>query len=386
MTTRDPLDLAADAPLLAAWLDWTRRVEAGELMPMTTPGHKMRQDLTGAVIAGDAPLYGALDTIKNADHLRADAEARAARLWGADWCRFSVAGSTHGNQALCLALGRPGQEVIITRTLHRSLLLGLVLAGLRPVWVRPDIDQGSGLPTAVPVHAVATAVAEHPDACGVILGDPSYIGTTGDVAGHARVAHDAGVPLIVDAAWAAHFGFHPDLPPHAIAAGADAMVTSAHKALPAYTQAALVLARTERLDRARLERAFDATHTTSPAGSIMASTDATRETTSSGCRRSASPTSQTPSGNPAATLPSSRNPSLVFPIPPGPRRVSARVPASSRRSSPSSVSRPTNTSGSSGRRARIPDPCIRPFIVIHPLFLYFNANGRLARVMLNSCG
>jgi arginine decarboxylase len=276
MTTRDPLDLAADAPLLAAWLDWTSRVEAGQLMPMTTPGHKMRQDLTGAVIAGDAPLYGALDTIKNADHLRADAEARAARLWGADWCRFSVAGSTHGNQALCLALGRPGQEVIITRTLHRSLLLGLVLAGLRPVWVRPDIDQASGLPTAVPVHAVATALREHPDACGVILGDPSYIGTTGDVAGHARVAHEAGVPLIVDAAWAAHFGFHPDLPPHALAAGADAMVTSAHKALPAYTQAALVLARTERLDRARLERAFDATHTTSPAGSIMASTDATR--------------------------------------------------------------------------------------------------------------
>jgi lysine decarboxylase len=276
MSTRDPFDLADDAPLLAAWLDWTRRAEAGQLMPMTTPGHKMRQDLTGAVIAGDAPLYGALDDIKKADHLRADAEARAARLWGADWCRFSVAGSTHGNQALCLALGRPGQEVIITRTLHRSLLLGLVLAGLTPVWVRPDIDPGSGLPTSVPVHAVATALREHPGACGVILGDPSYIGTTGDVAGHARVAHEAGVPLIVDAAWAAHFGFHPDLPPHALAAGADAMVTSAHKALPAYTQAALVLARTERLDPARLERAFDATHTTSPAGSIMASTDAAR--------------------------------------------------------------------------------------------------------------
>ena len=90
------------------------------------------------------------------------------------------------------------------------------------------------------------------------------------------VAHAAGVPLIVDAAWAAHLGFHPDLPPHAIAAGADAMVTSAHKALPAYTQGALVLARTERLDPARLDRAFEATHTTSPTGSIMASIDAAR--------------------------------------------------------------------------------------------------------------
>jgi lysine decarboxylase len=110
----------------------------------------------------------------------------------------------------------------------------------------------------------------------VILGDPSYVGTTGDLPGHARAAHEAGVPLIVDAAWAAYLGFHPELPPHAIAAGADAMVTSAHKTLPAYTQGALVLARTGRLDAARLERAFDATHTTSPSGAIMASIDAAR--------------------------------------------------------------------------------------------------------------
>jgi len=273
---RDPLGLAADAPLLAGWLDWTRRVREGELATMTTPGHKQRQDLVGAVVDGDAPLYGAVETIKQADRLRELAEGRAAQLWGADWCRFSVAGSTHGNQALCLAIGKPDQKVIITRTLHRSLLLGLVLAGLQPVWVRPDIDPATGLPGTVPVRAVADALAAHPDACAVILGDPSYVGTTGDVAGHARLAHQAGLPLIVDAAWAAHFGFHPDLPPHPLAAGADAMVTSAHKALPAITQGALVLAKTDRLDPARLERAFDATHTTSPSGTIMASIDAAR--------------------------------------------------------------------------------------------------------------
>ena len=273
---RDPLGLAADAPLLAAWLDWTALAAAGKLSPMSTPGHKQRQDLTGAVVAGDAPLYGGLAAIKHADRLLAAAQARAAALWGADWCRFSVAGSTHGNQAFCLALGQPGQEVIITRTVHRSLLLGLVLAGLRPVWVRPEIDPRSGLPAAVAVQTVRDALAAHPAACGVILGDPSYVGTTGDLAGHARAAHEAGVPLIVDAAWAAYLGFHPDLPPHAIAAGADGLVTSAHKTLPAYTQGALLLARTEFLDVARLNRAFEATHTTSPTGSILASIDASR--------------------------------------------------------------------------------------------------------------
>jgi arginine decarboxylase len=262
--------------MLDAWLSFTGQAEAGRLLPMSVPGHKQRRDLVGDVIAGDAPFYGGLDTIKHADHLRVDAEARAAGLWGADWCRFSVAGSTHGNQALALAVGEPGQKVIINRTLHRSLLLGLVLAGLRPVWVRPEIDQASGLPGGVAVQTVADALAAHPDACAVFLGDPTYVGTIANLAGHAHVAHAAGVPLIVDAAWAAHLGFHPELPPHAIAAGADAMVTSAHKALPAYTQGALVLARTQRLDAARLDRAFEATHTTSPTGSIMASIDAAR--------------------------------------------------------------------------------------------------------------
>jgi arginine decarboxylase len=273
---RDPLGLRTDAPMLAAWLDFTERADAGELLPMSVPGHKQRQDLVGAVIAGDAPFYGGLDTIKHADSLRVECEDRAARLWGADWCRFSVAGSTHGNQALALAVGQPGQEVIVNRTLHRSLLLGLVLAGLRPVWVRPDIDRASGLPAGVAVQTVQEALAAHPAACAVFLGDPTYVGTISDLAGHAAAAHAAGVPLVIDAAWAAHLGFHPDLPPHAIAAGADAMVTSAHKALPAYTQGALVFARTTRLNASRLDRAFEATHTTSPTGSIMASIDAAR--------------------------------------------------------------------------------------------------------------
>jgi arginine decarboxylase len=273
---RDPRGLRRDAPLLNAWLAFSGQAAAGTLTPMSVPGHKQREDLTGAVTAGDVPLYGGLDSIKHADTLLAEGERRAAELWGADWCRFSVAGSTHGNQALALAAGGPGQQIVVTRSLHRSLLLGLVLAGLEPVWVLPDVDPATGLPGPVPVSAVRAALASHPGACAVFLGDPSYVGTTGDLAGHAAAAHQAGVPLIVDAAWAAHLGFHPDLPPHALAAGADAMVTSAHKALPAYTQGALALARTHRLDAARLNRAFEATHTTSPAGAIMASIDAAR--------------------------------------------------------------------------------------------------------------
>jgi lysine decarboxylase len=54
------------------------------------------------------------------------------------------------------------------------------------------------------------------------------------------------------------------------------MVTSVHKALVGYTQSALLVARTTRLDPDKLERGFDASHTTSPAGQIVGSIDASR--------------------------------------------------------------------------------------------------------------
>jgi arginine decarboxylase len=272
---RDPLGLAADAPLLAGYLAALDRRAAGE-HAFCTPGHKGSTALTGAVVAGDVGVYGGLDTIKTAHARVADAERRAARLFGADICRFSVGGSTHCNQTLALAIGEPGDQVVVSRTLHRSVLLGLVLAGLEPVWVTPEVDLATGLSAGYAPERVAAALAEHPSAVAVFLSDPSYVGTYSDIRAHAEVAHQAGVPLVVDAAWAAHFGFHPALPAHALSLGADAMITSVHKTLPAYNQAAILLVRSSRIAAARLAPAFDATHTTSPSGAIMASIDAAR--------------------------------------------------------------------------------------------------------------
>lgn len=268
----DPRGLRGDAPLLDAWLRFQERPPT----PFTIPGHKQRTDLVGDVVSGDVPLYAGLDTMKLTAGVLVEAEARAARLWGADLCRFSTGGATHANQAAALAVARDGDEVVVSRTLHRSLLLGLVLAGLTPVWVRPEVDPATGLPGGVAPASVRRALTEHPRARAVFVGDPSYVGTVGDVEGLAEAAHEHDVPLVVDAAWAAHFGFHPALPRHPLQLGADVMVTSAHKTLPAWSQAALVLARTERIDPARLAAGVEATATTSPGGAILASTDAAR--------------------------------------------------------------------------------------------------------------
>ncbi len=269
----DPRCLRGDAPLLDAWL----RFHEDPPTPFTIPGHKQRHDLVGDVVVGDVPLFAGLDTMKLTAGVLAEAERRAALLWGSDVCRFVVGGATQANQAVALALaGGDRARVVVSRSLHRSMLIGLVLAGLTPVWVRPEVDEATGLPTGVEPRVVAAALEAHPDVRAVLAGDPSYVGTVGDVAGLAEVAHQHDIPLVVDAAWAAHFGFHPDLPRHALEAGADAMVVSAHKTLPAWSQGALVLARTDRLDPARLDAAVEATQSTSPAGAILASIDASR--------------------------------------------------------------------------------------------------------------
>ena len=269
---RDPFGLRDDAPLV----DGLLRYLESDGAPMHTPGHKGRTHLLGSVLTGDVTLYGGVDTIRSRHGRLGRAEALAARLWGADWARFSVGGSTHANQAMALSVGRPGDTVVVSRMLHRSLLLGLVLAGLRPVWVYPAVDPASGLPIGVPVDAVGRALAEHPEAVAVFLVEPAYVGTLSQVEQHAEQAHAHGIPLVVDQAWGGHFGFHPDVPRHALQRGADAMVTSVHKALVGYTQSALLVARTTLLDPDRLERGFDASHTTSPAGQIVGSIDATR--------------------------------------------------------------------------------------------------------------
>jgi arginine decarboxylase len=258
---------------------WLRFVGSGAA-PFTIPGHKRRADRLhpdlGRLLHPDVPLFGGLDTVKLTGGVLVESERRAADLWGADLCRFSTGGSTHANQVLCLTLGQPGDVVLVARNAHRSVLSGLVLAGLRPVWIDVRTDPASGAPLGLDPAAVRGALTAHPEAMALWCTEPSYQGTLSDLPAITWAAHERGIPVVVDQAWGAHLGFAAGYPRHALQAGADAMVTSAHKMLPAFSQASLVLARTERIDADRLQRAFEATHTTSPSGAILASIDASR--------------------------------------------------------------------------------------------------------------
>ncbi|MBV9593745.1 MAG: hypothetical protein JO147_08125, partial [Actinobacteria bacterium] len=174
-----------EAPLTSALLTAWSRYVADPGRPFTIPGHKHRAqsiwpDL-GRLLQCDVPLFGGLDSMKRATATLAEAEAKAAQLWQADWARYSTGGSTHANQAVIFALGRPGDTVLVSRTAHRSTLLGLILAGLEPVWLPAEIDERFGLPQGLSVPVVSQALDEHPNAVGLLIVEPSYVGTLSEL-------------------------------------------------------------------------------------------------------------------------------------------------------------------------------------------------------------
>jgi len=244
--------------------------------PFQIPGHKGRTDLTGAIVDGDIPVLPGNHPHRISPSLILEAEAMAAKLWGASLCRFGVNGSSGSNHAAAMAVAGPGDKVIVSRTLHKSVLVGLVYAGVIPIWIRPEINPKTGLPEYLPSGKLAEVLAANPDAKAVLIGEPSYVGTMSNIPKLAKVTHSYGIPLVVDAAWAAHFGFHPALPNHPLAEGADIVVTSAHKTLPSYSQASFVLVNDNYVDLARFNQMFDSTQTTSMSGRILASIDAAR--------------------------------------------------------------------------------------------------------------
>ncbi len=204
------------------------------------------------------------------------AEQLAAQAYGADRCWFLTNGASQGNHALCLALAGPGKRVLLQRNSHASVIDGLVLSGGLPRFVAPAYDPELGMAHGVTPEALDRVLSDGAPIEAVFIVSPTYYGMASDVAACADVAHAAGVPLIVDCAWGAHFGFHATLPRSPLQLGADVMLASTHKIVGSLTQSAMLLVSGDRIDAGAVARAVRLVRSTSPSSLLMASLDASR--------------------------------------------------------------------------------------------------------------
>jgi arginine decarboxylase len=149
----------------------------------------------------------------------------AAEAWGAARTWLLAHGPAHGDVAACLALrAARGRQVVVQRDVPAAVLSGLVTGGLAPHWLAPELDPIAGVAHAVTPEALDAALTEAPGARAAIVVAPTFHGAVPDVEALAAVAHCHGAALVVEESRGAHLPFHPSLPRHAIAAGADLVV------------------------------------------------------------------------------------------------------------------------------------------------------------------
>jgi arginine decarboxylase len=207
------------------------------------------------------------------------AQAMAATAWGAKRSWFLINGASQGNHVALLVLAHRGSEVVVQRNVHSSTIDALILSGLRPAFVSPELDSELHIAHCLTPESLERALTETPGAVGAAVVSPTYFGAVADVAALAEVAHARGVPLIVDEAWGAHLAFHDELPAHALALGADLVFSSTHKVVGSLTQSAIVHlgpASEGRLDESVVDRCVTLVESTSPNALLTGSLDAAR--------------------------------------------------------------------------------------------------------------
>ena len=143
---------------------------------------------------------------------------------------------------------------------------------LQAEYLYPSITK-NGIQGQITAEQVQESLYENPDAVAVILTSPTYEGIVSDVAKIAEVCHEHGIPLIVDEAHGAHFGFGGGFPENAVKLGADAVIMSLHKTLPSFTQTALLHLTSDLIDEKRVERYLSIYETSSPSYIFMAGMD-----------------------------------------------------------------------------------------------------------------
>jgi arginine decarboxylase len=206
-----------------------------------------------------------------------EAEELLARAFGADASYFLINGTSSGLQALILGTVGSGEEIIVPRNMHKSMVSGVILSGARPVFVTPEVDREQGIALGVTPEKVEEALVAHPKAKAVLLISPTYYGVTSDLAAIAALVHKRGLPLLIDEAHGPHFYFHEDLPPGALRQGVDACAQGAHKILCSLTQSSWLHVKGERVDRGRLRAVLGVILSTSASYLLMASLDLARQ-------------------------------------------------------------------------------------------------------------
>ncbi|MGM0951290.1 MAG: aminotransferase class I/II-fold pyridoxal phosphate-dependent enzyme [Bacillota bacterium] len=268
-----------NTPLYTALIQHARRNSHSFHVPGHHNGDVFFDDaksIFNPLLTIDVTELTGLDDLHHPSGVIKEAQELVSQLYGSAESFFLVNGTTVGNLAMILSVCEPGDIILIQRNCHKSVFHAVDMAGAEPVYLAPDIDAAMHVPTHVPLNTIQEALAAYPDAKGLVLTNPTYYGHSADLTEVISEAHHYGIPVLVDEAHGAHFVLGEPFPPSALKMGADIVVQSAHKTLPAMTMGSYLHLNSSRVDRNRVAEYLNRLQSSSPSYPIMASLDIAR--------------------------------------------------------------------------------------------------------------
>lgn len=245
------------------------------------PGHK-RQQITGAEKLPyeiDITEIEGFDDLHHAEDLFINLQEYAAEVFHAEETHYLVNGSTVGLLSAVLGCTGYGDRILMARNCHKSVYNAVDLNGLIPEYVYPEFDETTDLNGEIRVEKIEQILEKdrgmnrEAGIKAVVITSPTYDGVVSDIERISEVVHKYGIPLIVDEAHGAHFGFHEYFPQNANVRGADIVIHSLHKTLPSLTQTALLHINGRYADRERIRNYLHMLQSSSPSYILMASID-----------------------------------------------------------------------------------------------------------------
>ncbi len=259
------------APLFEELLSYSKQ----PLVPFHTPGHKMGAGLepewfqTGIAAGIDLTEITALDwpgALEKAQRL-------AARFFQADRSFFLTQGASQGIIGALAGLFAPGDKVLVARNCHLSVIKGIIISGLTPVFIETEFLPDWGIPGCLKEAALQDKVKENPDFKGLIVTNPTYQGITNRIQNYRAVIGEK--ILAIDEAHGGHLEWS-GISGYNACEGADLWIQGTHKIMGSFTQTGMLHLRSARIEPAKIEQGIDLISTTSPSYILLASLDSNR--------------------------------------------------------------------------------------------------------------
>lgn len=241
--------------------------------PMHMPGHKRNTDRIAMVnpYSIDITEIDGFDNLHHAEGILKDGMERAARLYGSEHTDYLINGSTVGILAGISACTNKGDTILVARNSHKAVYNAIYINELVPIYIYPQLEQEFGINGGLNPENIESLLMENPEVKLLVITSPTYEGVISDIKSIANIAHNYGVPLLVDEAHGAHLGFHSEFPENSVHLGADIVIHSLHKTLPAFTQTALIHVNSKLVDYNEVKRYLAIYQTSSPSYLLMAS-------------------------------------------------------------------------------------------------------------------